>query len=307
MNNKNIEHSPYSIIMVKPASFGYNEETAGSNSFQTDKSVNRNDTAVYEFERLVKKIEAEHIEVKIFEDSFEPIKPDAIFPNNWFSTQPNGNVVLYPMLAKNRRQERRTDIIEYLQESFDFNEIIDITEGENQELYLEGTGSIVFDHTHKIAFANESVRTNFTLLRQLCDKIGYSTYSFKALDLNGKNIYHTNVMLSISENFVIVCLESIEEVLERKMLLKKFEMLGKEVIDISFQQMNSFCANVLEVKTKDASHLIMSTRAYDAFDYGQINTIKKYCKIIHADIPTIEQVGGGGVRCMMAGVHLSKK
>lgn len=297
-------NNPDAIIMVRPANFGFNWETAESNKFQNDFHVeNAQNLAVQEFDAMVELLRGEDIDVRIFDDSFEPIKPDAIFPNNWISTHEDGRTVLYPMEAKNRRLERRTDIYDLLP-LHNENACIDLTHYENENKFLEGTGSIIFDHSNKTAYCAISSRSNVVVFEEICKMLNYRPISFEATDLNGFQIYHTNVLLSIGENVIVFCSESVENPIERAMLLKEFENTQRLVVQVSQKQMNSFAANCLEVNDKMGNpKLIMSKTAFNSLSGEQISAIESYVKIVSVAIPTIEKIGGGSARCMMLGVH----
>ncbi len=290
---------PNLMMMVRPKSFGFNHQTAESNSFQNQSvSENVNELAQQEFDQMVAKIAANNIELKVFDD-IEPGLPDSVFPNNWISHIPNRAIVIYPMLTENRKKEVRSDIINWVKSQLRLEEQIDLRDS---SLILEGTGSIVFDHLNKIAFAAISPRTSITLLNQLCQKIGYRSVSFESVDLKGGQIYHTNVMMSVGERFAIVCLESVPDIIERTMLKKELEEVGKEIIEISYAQMNAFAGNALEVcSTQAASYFLMSKTAENCLSENQKSAIEQYAKILSFDISTIEKVGGGSVRCMLAG------
>ncbi len=299
--------APHSIIMIRPANFGYNVETAKSNSFQNSlESNNIESTVLAEFDGMVRALRSAGIAVDVYDDSPLPIKPDAVFPNNWFSTHPDGKIITYPMLAENRRLERRQDIIETLTNHYQYSSILDWTHHENEQRFLEGTGSIIFDHIHKTAYACESPRTDIKLLEQLCAKIGYLPISFQSHGLDGTAIYHTNVMLSIGEDIALVCAESIPFEMEKRLLLKALKKHHK-VIELDFSQMNQFACNCLEVERKDQKNaLVMSTTAKNSLRIDQIEKIEDYLEIVAVTIPTIETIGGGSARCMMAGIHLKK-
>lgn len=298
------------IFMVRPANFGFNEETAASNAFQKKQSNNDGgqNIVLAEFDKAVNRLRTAGVNVVVFDDTAVPVKPDAIFPNNWISVHQDGTLVLYPMYAPNRRLERRWDIVEQLKSQYDINNIIDLSHYENENRFLEGTGSIVFDHLHKMAYACLSPRTYKQLLEELCDKIGYKSFSFIAQDKAGKEIYHTNVMMCIAEKFAVVCLESIINDEERKHLVETLEHTNHEVIAISLQQMNSYAGNMLSLKSTSGNDLlVMSQSAYDVLNDEQKASINRYSKIVALQIPTIETIGGGSARCMMAEVFSLKK
>ena len=286
--------------MVRPQSFGYNPQTALSNSFQNKVSSEDVSTiAQKEFDEMVTLFESKKIKTKIFSD-IEKNLPDSVFPNNWISHIPGEAIVVYPMLTENRRKEVRPDIIDEIVKELNESTIIDLRTESN--LILEGTGSIIFDHKSKFAFACVSPRTDLSLLKMLCDEVGYKSITFESVDVGGKQIYHTNVMLSIADRFAVVCLESIPDFIERSMLKKSLENIGKEIVDINYSQMNSFAANALEVLNEEGdSFYAMSKTAFDALKPEQIKLIEKSSIILPIQIENIERVGGGSVRCMMAG------
>jgi hypothetical protein len=285
--------------MIRPKNFGYNPQTAVSNSFQNETNKDVRQQAVIEFEQAHEILVSKGIEVKVFNDQ-DALLPDAIFPNNWISHVPNEAVVVYPMLTENRRAEVRTDVIEWMSQFL--NERVMDIRGDYSRI-LEGTGSIVFDHQSKTAFACVSPRTNLSLLRDFSSQIGYTTLSFESVDVNGGQIYHTNVVMSLGEDIGIICLESIQDLLERSMVKAHLEKIGKKVLEISYHQMNHFAGNALEVINKEGERFyVMSTTAYESLNDDQIEAIEASTEIIQIDIPTIEQIGGGSIRCMMAGL-----
>lgn len=299
---KNYNH----IVLVRPANFGYNFETAQSNRFQ--KQVDETDLhekAIREFDNMVTLLQDNQLSVKVFQDSETPSKPDCIFPNNWISFHPHHGVVLYPMEAENRRFERRTDIIDHLQVLSGNQQLTDLTSYETEGQYLEGTGSVIFDPVNEDAYACISSRTDARLFSILAKELHKTPISFEAFDLNGYPIYHTNVMLSIGENSVIICSESITDPVERIMVTERLKASGRVVIEVNFRQMNQFCCNVLEVDNQDGEpFLIMSSSAYNGFTEEQLDQIKQRVGIIVVDITTIENVGGGSARCMQLGVKI---
>jgi len=300
-------HSPHHLILVRPACFGFNTETAASNAFQKQAAISdANKIANEEFENLEKILSAENISFTVFENVKGENTPDAVFPNNWFSTHADGKIVLYPMMAKNRRMERNPLVVEWLKKNYPVSQIIDLTKYEAQNTFLEGTGSIVFDHTNKTAYACESPRTNIRLFEKLCDQLKYTPVSFCAFGPKGEEVYHTNVVMSIGEKFILICLESIENILERKMTMNTLEKSGKTIIPISFSQMNGFAGNMLEVyNSENKLVLLMSSAAFHSLEKNQLNELSSNAKIVHIPIPVIETLGGGSIRCMLAGVHFS--
>ena len=294
--------------MVRPAAFGYNKESASSNLFQQQSTLSAeeiNRRAQAEFDEVVQVFLEADVDLSIVHDTPEPIKPDAIFPNNWLGMLHFGHVHLFPMLAKNRRAERRDEIIEQINQKFVINSITNWTDGEKSDLFLEGTGSMVFDHQNRIAFACLSDRTFSGLLMQFCDTINYKEVSFYASDWQGNAIYHTNVMMSIGESFALYCADVIQDQNEREMVRSKLEELGKEIILITVEQMNSFAGNILQFKNKKNQKCIaISKSAFDSLDEVQVKLLSKHGALLVVSIPTIESVGGGSIRCMMAEVFL---
>jgi len=303
------------IFMVRPVCFRSNEQTIVNNFYQKNNIASRfsniNNHALLEFDTFVDKLKSKGIDVIVIEDNTIHDTPDSIFPNNWVSFHSDGTVVLYPMFAKNRRLERRKDILDLLTKkyNFDINSIKDYTDFENKEQYLEGTGSMIFDRENKICYAAISVRTNKQLFLKFCNDFGFKPVIFEAnQNVEGKRlpIYHTNVMMCIADKFAIVCLNSIDNVSERNNVKKTIISSGKKIIEISESQKESFAGNMLQLKG-DKSYLVMSKKAYYTLNKDQIDEIEKYCSIIYSSLKTIEEYGGGSARCMMAEVFLPKK
>jgi hypothetical protein len=291
-----------SILMVRPASFSFNEQTSATNSFQQQHLLQTevSNSAIQEFDAMVILLRNSGIQVKVIQDQPNPQKPDAIFPNNWFSTHLKGKLVLYPMFAENRRLERDPEIIKVLTASFSIQEVIDITSYEGEQKYLEGTGSIVFDHKNKMAFACRSPRTSEYLLGLLCEKLGYEFFIFDALDRKGQPIYHTNVLMCFLPGKVVICMESISWK-DRKQLVEIFHSSQQEILEISIKQMEDFAGNMLCLQNSSGEYfLVLSARAYGSLQQNQISILKEKCELLKVNIPVIETIGGGGVRCMMA-------
>ncbi|WP_221411318.1 MULTISPECIES: citrulline utilization hydrolase CtlX [unclassified Apibacter] len=311
MSNKQITNT---VLMIEPVSFGYNYQTAKNNFFQQNDSVSVEsiqEKAKEEFRNMVEKLRKFGINVLVVKDTEQPHTPDSIFPNNWISFHSDGKVVLYPMYAENRRVERREDILDSIEkEGFIINEIIDYSQAEEEDIFLEGTGSMVLDRTNEIAYAAISERTNEELFIEFCEDLEFSPVVFHSTqEKNGKRypVYHTNVMMSVAEDFAIICKESIQDVKERKLVIDFLQTTKKEVIIISEEQMNHFLGNTLQLENdKKERFLVMSNTAYQSLNAGQINAINKYSQILVFDIPTIEKYGGGGVRCMLAEIFLPK-
>ena len=289
--------------MIRPAAFGYNEETAGNNIFQEKSSKSEQglqEAVLKEFDRFVKKLRNHRIHVDVLQDIDPPYTPDAIFPNNWFSTHPNGFLVTYPMFAKLRRKERLFEHIEWIKQNYQVNGQLHIEEYEAADLFLEGTGSIVFDRGHNVAYASRSQRTNEELFRVVCKEMQFTPVIFDSI-VNGQPVYHTNVIMALAQSFVVICLESIPEGVEKDELLHTLSSTDKEIIDISIEQVHQFAGNMLQVKNAMQTHYtVMSDNAFLSLNSDQIAVILDSSYIIHAPIPNIEQVGGGSVRCMIA-------
>lgn len=298
------------ILMIRPKGFGYNEETAANNSYQQrpdeQSSEEIRTTAIQEFDRFVEILKAQEVDVRVVEDSLDPIKPDAVFPNNWISFH-NGNIVItYPMFSPKRRLERREEIIEELEQSFVIERRYSFEFAEEDGHFLEGTGSMVLDREHRIAYACLSPRTNIKVLDRFCLLMEYEKLVFHAVDEHGDPIYHTNVLMALGSGFAVICLEAIPDESERKAVEQKLEQTGKRVIPISYDQKNDFAGNMLEVRNKMGEKLIvMSETAYRSLEKDQLDALSAFGRIIHSAIPTIEKYGGGSVRCMMAEVFLS--
>ena len=295
------------ILMIRPVAFGLNMQTVDSNAFQNKAALQLNvqENALLEFDDLVDKLRKVGIDVIVIEDTLFPHKPDSIFPNNWVSFHNDGTVFLYPMEAENRRAERRLEIIDQLRERFLVSDIVDFSDYEKQNKFLEGTGSMVLDRDHKIAYACLSSRTHPEVLDSFCCKNGYTALTFEAFDEHQKPIYHTNVMMCMGDDFVVICLETITNLLERNLLIESFKSTNKEIINLSFDQLKHYAGNMLMVENKAREKfLIMSESAFRILSEEQKQQIERYAKIIYADLKTIEENGGGSARCMLAEVHL---
>ncbi len=295
------------LLMIRPIAFTFNTQTAASNSFQKSNGITSEtqNLALAEFDLLVKKLTEAGVNVTIIEDTLEPHKPDSIFPNNWISFHENGLIAVYPMQAPNRRLERRFDILDKLGEIFELNEIQDYTAAEKENQFLEGTGSMVLDRENKICYACLSPRTDLSLLEKFCADFKYKLIHFVANDVLGNAIYHTNVVMSVTSDLIIICTECIPNKKELEQILAS---TNKQIIEISLEQLNEFAGNVLEVLGADnKKYLVMSEQAFKAFTPTQIQAIEKYCNILYAPLYTIETNGGGSARCMMAEVFLKEK
>jgi len=298
--------APSAVLMVRPKSFGFNPQTAETNAFQnnvTDDAESISAKAIAEFTIMVDLLRSNDIEVLVVEDTGQPQKPDAIFPNNWISFHHDGTVVLYPMLAENRRSERTNPVVDTVKRNYSVSKTIDLTLFETQNKFLEGTGSIVFDYVNKIAYASRSARTNEHVLRDVSNKLGFTSIVFDAVDELGREIYHTNVLMCIGTDFVVICLDAIQQEDDQEKLLESFSATGHKVIAISFEQMKLFAGNMMEVKSKSGeSFVLLSQKAFHSLLPGQLDALSRFVEPIPVNIPTIETYGGGSVRCMVAGI-----
>jgi hypothetical protein len=291
------------ILMIRPILFGFNEQTAESNSFQnkaeTDSEIIQQ-SALKEFNSFALKLKNAGIEVEVFEDTRQPHTPDSIFPNNWISFH-QSVLILYPMLAKNRRKERREDIIKHFSNTLT---IINLSNKENENIFLEGTGSIVFDYENKIAYANISPRTDKELLNCLCDLLNYKPVTFKATDLKAVDIYHTNVLMCIGKDFAVLCKDCIPSEEDKNEVIQSLAATNHEIIEISIEQMNSFAGNMYQLfNDREESFIVMSERAFKSLNETQIVKLRKHGTLIHSPLYTIEKYGGGSARCMIADVR----
>ncbi|MDO8968790.1 citrulline utilization hydrolase CtlX [Algoriphagus sp.] len=302
------------ILMVRPANFGFNPETAENNFYQKQDSRSQDEIrqlARAEFDGFVALLRDQGVRVVVIEDTDFPVKTDSVFPNNWFSTHGDGKLILYPMFSPNRRLERRKDIIEQLMHlGFNVNEIIDLSFFEDSGQYMEGTGSMVMDHQAKVIYACYSQRTHPVPLDYVAKILGYSVIGFEAsqeIDGVSSQIYHTNVMMHVGTDLAVVCLDSIPKASERRMVQESLTKSGKKLIPITAKQKFNFAGNMLEVSNDGGEKFtVMSQAALDALNVGQIQQIEKYTTIISPAIPTIEKLGGGSARCMMAEIFLPR-
>ncbi|WCT10074.1 citrulline utilization hydrolase CtlX [Mucilaginibacter jinjuensis] len=305
-----MNQSTSTILMIKPVRFGYNEQTAESNAFQTNidlKAEEAQVNALKEFDAFVAMLYSNGVNVIVIDDTPSPHTPDSIFPNNWISFHDNGDILLYPMQAENRRLERRKDIIRQLEESYSVKHVIDLSHFEELNQFLEGTGSMVLDRINKIAYACLSPRTDAEVLEAFSKQENYKVLLFNSVDANNQPIYHTNVVMCIGTAFAVICLDSIKDAQEKQLVVNTLKQSGKEVIDITFEQMNQFAGNMLEVESISGEKLlVMSQKAYQSLTAEQVTILSKYARLIYADLDTIETLGGGSARCMLAEVHLPK-
>jgi len=297
-----------SVFLVRPANFGFNVETAVSNVFQNKMSEKEEviqSKVLKEFDAFTSTLRSKGVNVFVFDDTPTPVKPDAIFPNNWISLHSNGKVILYPMCTPNRRIERRQDIIDSLAKKFKIAEVIDLSGSEADNKFMEGTGSIVFDHTNRIAYACLSPRTDKDVFLEVCSILQYKPVYFYSRDKSGKKIYHTNVVMCVGKGFAVICLESITDRKERENVVEMLTGTGNQIIDISFEQMVSFAGNMLAIRSNDGKELlVMSQTSYDSLTKNQRETLEKFCELVPLSINTIETIGGGSARCMIAEIFL---
>jgi hypothetical protein len=297
------------LLMIRPVNFGFNAETAVNNAFQVaGANDNAQENAAKEFDDFVKTISDNGVDVTVINDTPEPHTPDSIFPNNWISFHEDGTICLYPMFAENRRMERKQHVIDELAKKFKINNTIDLSHYESENIFLEGTGSMVLDRINKIAYACLSPRTDYLVMNDFCDAMGYTAEMFDAIDKSGQPIYHTNVMMCVADKYTVVCLDSIAADYEKDQVSETIKSSGKEIIPITLDQMNHFAGNMLQVNNnKNEKLLVMSTQAFESLTPEQIKQLTSYNKIIHSKLTTIETNGGGSARCMMAEIHLQKK
>jgi len=311
-----MQQTTNAILMIRPVAFRMNEQTAVNNYYQkvldnlSPETVNAK--AQEEFDAFVRKLRMVGVDVTVVEDTADPDTPDSIFPNNWISFHQNGDVALYPMFAENRRQERREDVLDILEDKgFVVNEIMDYTSAEEDGYFLEGTGSILLDRENDKAYCALSPRADEELFIEFCEDFEYTPVIFEAFQtVNGerKQIYHTNVMMCIGDSFAVICADCIDDKKERKMVLDSLRGDEKEVILITEEQVNNFAGNMLEVKgTDDRRYLVMSSSAHQSLTKKQVAQIEEHVTILSSSLDTIEACGGGSARCMMAEVFLPKE
>jgi hypothetical protein len=305
--------APSAVMMVKPFGFGYNPETAASNAFQQSQGkedeTRIQSRALSEYEGLVSVLRSWGVEVIEFSPDNSTDTPDAVFPNNWVSFHDDGTVILYPMMAPSRRLERRLDYINALeqQHQFQVSKIVDLSYYEDQQRYLEGTGSLVIDYVNNVIYANHSPRTSSKLVNKVAEMLKCGTCQFTAVDDSGLDIFHTNVLMCVGDHFTVVCLDALNIPEERLKLASSLKSHGHEIVNITVEQMKQFAGNMMQLRSIGGdSILAMSESAYSSLDKEQIKTLEQYARLVYAPIDTIEKYGGGSVRCMMAGIFLPK-
>lgn len=291
------------VFMVKPVRFGFNPQTAQSNAFQKKEGygIQVQEAALREFLAYATLLRANGISIALAEDTQEPRTPDSIFPNNWFSTHEDGTLVLYPMAAPNRREERKGHFLEIIKKNFKVTRTVDLTHYEDEGLFLEGTGSMILDRENKIVYACRSPRTDMKVLDDFCTQLGYTPVTFESVDRNGQQIYHTNVMMCVGTAYAIVCLESIADPQERQNVVTSLEKSGKKIIEITFDQVNKFAGNMLELRNGEGKKfLVMSATARKSLTSEQNRELSKTYRLLSPQLETIETNGGGSARCMLA-------
>lgn len=301
------------FLMIEPVAFGYNSQTAENNYFQVNAETQETQAkALKEFNTFVEILKSKDVNVIVIKDTLIPHTPDSIFPNNWISFDSKGNVFLYPMFALNRRSERRMDILEKIKEqNFKINNIINLSKFEETQKFLEGTGSMIFDHDNRIAYGSVSLRLDEDLFRYFCQQFNFKPvifHAYQTIDTKRMPIYHTNVMMCVADDFVVICLDAIDDAIEKKNVIHNIQYSNKEIITITENQMQNFAGNMLQIRNnRNKKFLVMSQRAYKSLNQNQINKIENYCEIIYTDLNTIETNGGGSARCMLAEIFLPKK
>jgi hypothetical protein len=295
------------LLMIRPVRFGYNAETAVNNAFQVaganQEAVQQE--AIEEFDQFVQKLRTAGVNVTVVQDTPNPHTPDSIFPNNWISFHADGRIVLYPMYAVNRRLERKQHVLDQVRRKFRVTGQLDYSPSEEQNLFLEGTGSMVLDRENKIAYACLSPRTDAGLLQQWCSETCYTVVAFDAVDEKGTAIYHTNVLMAVADRYVVICLDAIPDPSEKDLVIRSIGESGKAIVPISFHQMNHFAGNMLQVHNdKGEKILVMSQQAWEALLPGQQALLLSFNQVLYSNLKTIETNGGGSARCMMAEVHL---
>lgn len=295
------------ILMIRPVSFGYNAETAVNNGFQTNSGDAEQIAAKAkeEFDAFVQLLRQNDVNVLVYQDQEEPHTPDSIFPNNWISFHADCSICLFPMFAENRRKERNKEVIDLMQQKFVIQQSIDFSWFEKERQFNEGTGSMVLDRDYKLAFACLSPRTHLKPLRAFCEKMYYAPVTFSAFGSDGSPVYHTNVMMCVADQYVVICMESIRSNEDKKAVREAIAYTNKQLIEISIDQMNRFAGNMLQViDGKGEKLLVMSKQAFESLTQEQVELLASYNRILYADLNTIETNGGGSARCMMAEIFL---
>lgn len=299
--------APQAVVMIRPHHFCSNPETRDDNAFQTLSNRDADatsDAALAEFDAAVDKLRSAGVRVHVFDD-FSTETPDSVFPNNWFSTHAGGHIAIYPMFAENRRKERRQDVIELLKAEYRVQDVIDYSGLEQDNLALEGTGAMVLDHTGRIAYTAQSNRADPVILERFCTHFNYEPIAFEAKDAQGRDVYHTNVLMGIGTDYALICLDMITDPARRRTVAYRLEESGCEVIDLTHSQIGEFAGNAIEL-TGNKRVLALSARALKSLRPEQLSIIEKSADPLPLSVPTIE-TAGGSVRCMIAGIHLTRR
>lgn len=296
-----------SVLLVRPASFGFNPETAASNAFANAAGEDAADAVLREFEAVAQRLSGAGVEVLVLEDAPDPPKPDAIFPNNWVSFHADGTMVLYPMESPTRQREREPERLTALlaDHGFDIRRTVDLSHHERHGRFLEGTGSLVLDRPGRRAFANLSPRTDAHVIADFDDRMDYATLLFDARDRSGRPIYHTNVLLSLGTRFAVLCTEAVAEEY-RTVLIDEIEATRRTVIEVDFEQLKSFACNLIELEGASGPLIAISAAARASLRPDQLKRLESFGELLAVPIPTIERVGGGSIRCMIADIHLPR-
>lgn len=301
--------APRDVVMVRPHRFAPNPETIADNLFQPRTPVAPTaalaEAAYREVTAMVATLTGAGIRVHLFEDE-EPDRPDSVFPNNWFTTHPDGRVALYPMYSPNRRTERRRDIIDALRATFRITAVHDYSVLEDDELYLEGTGSMVLDHDHRVAYVARSFRSHDRAVAMVCRDLGYEPVLFSTVDGRGAPIYHTNVMMAVGQQVALVALDSIPDAGERQAVVARLGSTGHTLVELTSSQLDEFAGNTIELTGADGPCLVLSSRARASLTRRQLDVLTAHVRLLPVDVPTIE-LAGGSVRCMIAGIHLAPR
>lgn len=304
-----IQQSANAVVMIRPFRFYPNPETASDNAFQREVASDDADTiseaAQEEFDRAVESLRVSGVTVHVFADTASPEKPDAVFPNNWFSTHPDGRVALYPMYSPTRRNERRRDVIDELGKTYRISAVVDYSPYEQRGLHLEGTGSLVLDYVNRIAYVSLSKRSDRELVEKFCQDFNFESLLFESVGDDGRPIYHTNVVMCVCSEFALVGLDMIPDPGQRETVRRRLESSGKKVIELNRAQIANFAGNALELRTDSEKLLVLSGRAVEALTAEQRNEIESHARLLPLALPTIE-LAGGSARCMLAAIHLPR-
>ena len=304
-----IQQSANAVVMIRPFRFYPNPETAADNAFQREVASDDADTiskaAQKEFDQAVELLRDAGVTVHVFEDTASPEKPDAVFPNNWFSTHPDGRVALYPMYSPTRRNERRRDVIDELGKVYQISALVDYSSYEQSGLHLEGTGSLVLDYVNRIAYVSLSKRSDRALVARFCQDFNFEPMLFESVGDDGRPIYHTNVVMCVGSEFALIGLEMIADPRQRESVRHRLEASGKKVIELKRDQIANFAGNALELRNDSEKLLVLSIRAAEALTSEQRKEIEQHARLLALPLPTIE-LAGGSARCMLAAIHLPR-